>query len=422
MRAPSTLTCDDVDGSSGAAIRRRVEGIAIVLTALAVTILFAVSSLDIATARRFYRVDGNDHWPIASRPPWPLFYRAAPWVTASLLVAGLAALAAGAFLRRRTWRRHAVFVLLSVALGPGLLGNVVLKDHWKHPRPREIVEFGGSMHYVPLPLPGREGGASFPCGHCTVGFLYGIGWWIFRRSRAWACASLAAGLAAGFLLGVGRMAAGAHFLSEILWSALLAAAVAHVLYWYVLRLPREEALDAAPVRAESRRLRAATVAAVVGAALVLGAVFALPHGTPFDTVVPLSSLPRLPRILEVRARKATVEISLVDAPSEVAIRGELHGFGLPFGRLGAHVEFVPDPAPTLLLRIEQRGLFTDLDGYARLSVPAPGLERVVVRVGQGDIRVTDATQGRVAIAGALRLELETGAGHIRTPRDGEAVR
>ncbi len=397
---------------------RLQEGALLVLSALAVTLLFGVSSLDVAVARWFYRPTGTDHWPLATQAPWPLLYRASPWITASLVIAGLAMLAAGAHLRRRPWSRHGVFVLLSVVLGPGLLGNVLLKDHWNHPRPREIVEFGGALRYVPTPLPGREGGASFPCGHCTVGFLYGIGWWIWKRRRAPALTSLSTGLLAGGLLGVGRMAAGAHFLSDILWSALLAAGVSHVLYYHVLHLPRDEALDAAPLaaRPEWRWPRASSVTAVLGAAGVLVALFATPHGTPIDSVVPLPSLPQAPRVLEVQAPKGTIEIALVDAPSsQVTIRGELHGFGLPLSRLGAHVEFIPGPVPRLLFRIEQRGLFTDLNCFASLRVPAAGLEQVVVRLRQGDIRVTDSTRASVVSRGILRLDLHTGAGHIQSP-------
>ena len=395
------------------------EAALLVLSALAVMLLLGVSSLDIAAARWFYRPAGADHWPLAARAPWPLLYRASPWITASLVIAGLATLAAGTLFGRRLWRRHAILVLSSVVVGPGLLGNVLFKDHWNHPRPREIVQFGGALRYVPTPLPGREAGASFPCGHCTVGFLYGIGWWIWKRRRAWALASLSSGLIVGGLLGVGRMAAGAHFLSDVLWSALLAAGVTHLLYYHVLRLPRDEVRDVAPIAArhpEWRWLRVSTLAAVLGGSGVLVALFATPHGTPLDTVVSLASLPQAPRVLEVQARKGTIEIALVDTPtSQVTIRGELHGFGLPLSRLGAHVEFVPDPVPKLLYRIEQHGLFTDLDGFASLRVPAGGLELVGVRLGEGDIRVTDATRAGLVARGILRLDLHTGAGHIQVP-------
>src|SRR5271157_3773247 len=58
----------------------------------AVTILFAATRLDIASARIFYRANGVDHWPFATKLPWSALYRMAPWITASLVLGGLAAL------------------------------------------------------------------------------------------------------------------------------------------------------------------------------------------------------------------------------------------------------------------------------------------------------------------------------------------
>ena len=52
---------------------------------------------------------------------------------------------------------------------------------------------------------------------------------------------MAGGLMAGLALGLGRMAAGGHFLSDVVWSAILALGIAHALYYHVLRIPRVEA-------------------------------------------------------------------------------------------------------------------------------------------------------------------------------------
>jgi membrane-associated PAP2 superfamily phosphatase len=368
-----------------------------------------------------------DPWPLAKELPWSALYRLAPGLTAFLVIAGLAALAVGVTRGRGDWRRQGVFLLLSVALGPGLLVNAVFKDHWGRPRPRDIVEFGGPLHYRVAPLPGGEGGSSFPCGHCSVGFLYAAGWWVWRRRRpAWAWGSLAVGLAAGFSLGLGRMAAGGHFLSDVIWSALLALGVAHTVYYYVLRVPvhslREEARETGASTASgpvSRGQRSVTVIAVLGGAAVLLALFALPHGRQLAANIPLSSLPRAPRVLEITARMANVEIVIVDRPatqvSVVSITGELHGFGLPGSRLDARVGFDLAPVPTLRYGIEQRGWFTDLDGAVTVRVPAGELERIVVRLGRGNIRVTDATREGVVRRGRLRLDLRTAAGQVRAP-------
>ena len=396
-------------------VRRRREGrreaVCLAEIALLTAGLFASGSLDIAVARLFYRPGSADHWPLARELPWSLLYRAAPWVTATLVIAGLAGLAASFTRSRAGWRRAAVLVLLGVAIGPGLLANAVFKDHWQHPRPRDLIEFGGPLHYVPAPLIGSAGGASFPCGHCSVGFMCAAGWWHWKRRRpAWARASLAGGLALGLLLGVGRMAAGGHFLSDIAWSALLAFGVLHVLWYHVLPAP---ATDGAGIAAGSRRRRrVGTLAAALAGAGVLLALLATPHGTVLTERVPLHS--GSPRMLEVVADTANITLVLLDGPdAELAVDGELHGFGLPGSRLAAHVEVISQPRPALRYRIESRGWLTDVDGMATLRVPAAAFDRVSVSLGRGNILVSDLTRSHVAAAGRIHLELRTGRGHIQ---------
>lgn len=392
------------------------------LIALGVTMLFALTPLDLQAARFFYRPEHLDHWPVAQRLPWSLLYQASPWVTGSLVIAGLVGLLAAALLHRPCWRWRALFVLLAVLIGPGLLINALFKDHWDRPRPRDIVQFGGALHYVAAPLRG-EAGASFPCGHCSVGFLYGLGWWIWKRRRPWlAASSMGLGIAAGTALGLARMAAGGHFLSDVVWSALLAFGVAHALYYYVLHIPAREA-QARGARAPPGRYpqRAAdlwqiTLVAVAGAGGVgvLLALFAFPHGTTLNERIGLGSLPRAPQIFEIVARDVDVRINLVDSSAPtVSVMGELHGFGLPTSRLDAVTQFQAAPVPKLIFRIEQRGWFTDLNGDATVQLPAAAVRRVMVRLERGNILVTDATRSGVVRSGQVRLDLRTGNGAVR---------
>jgi lipid A 4'-phosphatase len=388
----------------------RREAVYLFAVALLTAGLFASGALDIAAARAFYRPGPLDRWPLAHELPWSLLYRAAPWMTALLVIAALAALTASFTRARQDWRRAAVLLLLGMAIGPGLLANTLFKDHWQHPRPRDLIEFGGPLHYVPSPLVGTEGGASFPCGHCSVGFVYGAGWWIWRRRRpAWAAVSLAGGLALGLLLGAGRMAAGAHFLSDIFWSALLAFGVLHVLWYHVLTVFAAEGALAA------RRLRwhrISTLSAALAGVGVLLALFATPHGTALTQRVPLGA--GTPRVLEVAADTANVTLILLDAPdNELAVDGELHGFGLPGSRLAAHLEVVSHPRPALRYRIESRGRSTDVDGMATLRVPAAAFDSVIVALGRGSIRLSDLTRARAAATGRIHLELSTARGQVQ---------
>ena len=386
--------------------------------AVVTTAVCASGALDIAVAGAFYRPEPIDHWPLARELPWLLLYRAAPWVTATLVLAGLAGLAASFSRSRADWRRAAVFLLLGVAIGPGLLANAVFKDHWQHPRPRDLIEFGGPLHYVPSPLLGSEGGASFPCGHCSVGFMFAAGWWIWKRRRPrWAAASMGGGLALGLMLGVGRLAAGAHFLSDILWSALLAFGVLHILWYRVLPArAAESAAESTPgtLAGSWRWRRVGTLAAALAGVGVLLALFATPHGTMLTARVPLHS--DSPRVLEVVADAANVNLVLLDGPDdELAVDGELHGFGLRGSHLAAHVEVVSRPWPALRYRIESRGWLTDVDGLATVRVPAAAFDRVIVSVQRGNIRVSDLTRSHAVVEGRIRLELRTVRGHIQPP-------
>jgi hypothetical protein len=298
-------------------------------------------------------------------------------------------------------------------LGPGLLINFLFKDHWERPRPRDVIELGGQLPYTPAPLRG-EGGKCFPCGHCSVGFLYGIGWWLWRASRpGWARASLALGLVTGTALGIGRLAAGGHFASDTVWSAYLAFGVAHLLYHYVLRVPE----GSTPAALLSRLGRYAGPALALGAALggaaVLVALFLTPHGSQFGRETPLASLPQAPKVFAVVGRRANVEIILVDTASAVAAHGELHGFGLPGSRLEMRSEFSAEPRPTLRYVIEQHGWFTDLDASLSVRLPLAELERIVVRLQHGHVKLTDVTAAKVVKTGRIQLDVRTERGSLR---------
>jgi lipid A 4'-phosphatase len=384
------------------------------------TLLFASTPLDVSAARLFFRPDAADHWPLAHQAPWSLLYGAAPWITASLVLGGLLALAVGFLRDRVSWRRQAIFVILSVIVGPGLLINAVFKDHWDRPRPREIVEFGGPLQYVQAPLPGSESGTSFPCGHCSVGFLYGAGWWLWRKRKPWqARASLAVGLIAGLSLGAGRMAAGGHFLSDVIWSAILAYGICHVLYFHVLGLDRYDRADvtaSAVLPSYGRWDHVTAIVVSLGGLGVLAALFAIPHGSQIDATIPMSSLPGAPRVVIFEARSMNVDIVLIDPPgAAVTIVGELHGFGLPNSRLRAGYRIDPARGPALVYRVEQDGWFTDLDGAATMLLPADRVDRVVVRLNRGNIRVSDRTARRLVERGLVQLDLQTGRGHAEAP-------
>jgi hypothetical protein len=208
------------------------------------------------------------------------------------------------------------------------------------------------------------------------------------------------------------MAAGAHFLSDVIWSALLVFAVSHVLYYHVLRIPQQETsrISTTP------RLAWSTLAAVLGAAAVLIALFTGPHGGTMISQTFCVPAPANPvRSFTATARLSNIEVVLLDSQTSSAeafcstAAGELHGFGLPTSRLSSGFEL--DATRTqLFYRVEQRGWLTDVSGELVIRLPATHLQRITVHLGRGNIKIADLTHAGLLRKGRVRLDLRTGSG------------
>ena len=83
---------------------------------------------------------------------WPAHVRdASMWLVAVLAIPAGVALAAKCVLpttRMRVPGRAIVFLLATLALGPGVLVNVALKEHWGRARPIDVREFNGAHRFV----------------------------------------------------------------------------------------------------------------------------------------------------------------------------------------------------------------------------------------------------------------------------------
>jgi len=373
------------------------ELIVLATLALLAIFLFAFSRLDIAATRLFFHPEGADFWPIANAPIWSLLYRITPWIAGALAVAGVVMIVTGLVREdSKRLRLYGLFILLCVVLGPGLIVNAVFKDHWGRPRPRQTIEFNGKFDYVRPLVPSRNGGKSFPSGDASVGFLLSAGWWVWRRSHPKrALTSLVAGLAFGMILGIGRMVAGAHFLSDVVWSALIVCGVAHALYYYILRIPAREDSRAVmyPLIESNPRLKTAVIAAscLLGAGIIGGGIFMSPSNKDLSALIQYDGYPTMPEKVEVIVDTLDVNIELVAQPEkEIACSGNIHGFGLPTNEIKATWEFEAQPMPALRYLVVEKGIFTDIEGVAHLRIPVPNLHTLVVRVKRGDITVTSA--------------------------------
>ncbi len=174
---------------------------------------------DLRLARLVY--DEQVRWPGLHSMPWLMIYKYAAVPAFVLAGLALATLLLGFFARSLgSYRRQALFLILLLVLGPGLLVNVLFKDNLGRARPRELVEFGGQYQFSQIWERGKTGNnSSFPSGHGSVGF-YMIGpWFLLRRRRpAWSALWLVSGTVYGSVVGAARILQGGHFLSDVLWA------------------------------------------------------------------------------------------------------------------------------------------------------------------------------------------------------------
>ncbi len=165
---------------------------------------------------------GAKFWPAGAHFPWDFLYHWGP--TPAFVLAGLAlfALVIGFFVPKiGCCRRKAVFIILFIALGPGLVINVLLKDQLGRARPREVVEFGGKYQFTQIWQHGKAGNnSSFPSGHAAIAFFMIAPWFVLRdERRKVAVGFLVFGLSFGSLVGIARILQGGHFFIDTVWSA-----------------------------------------------------------------------------------------------------------------------------------------------------------------------------------------------------------
>lgn len=150
----------------------------------------------------------------------------------------------------KPWRLYAFIPLLTMIIGAGLIVDQTFKNHWGRPRPKQVVEFGGTQQFHPFYKPNfsdqPEPSKSFPSGHCTMGFLlFSVAFAGQRAGKRWLYRlGMAAAFILGALLGYARMAQGGHFFSDVLMSAAFMWWTALFCDWLVFhKLVPHEAAD-----------------------------------------------------------------------------------------------------------------------------------------------------------------------------------
>jgi membrane-associated PAP2 superfamily phosphatase len=213
--------------------RRWQELIILLVVAVTTTLLFWFTDLDLKAAALFYHPENTaDVWPERHWWLWQILFDYAFKFTVAIGSAALLIFVISHIHdNTQRFRRQALYILLVIAIGPGLVVNLIVKDHWGRPRPVHVVEFGGQYQYIPPLQIGNTPDKSFVCGHCSVASSFIV---LYFLAQNYKLLYLALTLVLAWTMGFTRMTSGGHFVSDILWSAYLVFLVAYALYygWY----------------------------------------------------------------------------------------------------------------------------------------------------------------------------------------------
>jgi hypothetical protein len=227
-------------------------------------------------------------------------------------------------------------------------------------------------------------------------------WLIWRRERPWLARTfLVLGLGLGLLMGVGRMVAGGHFLSDVLWSGFMMFLVAWVLYHPVLRLPERERQIAEAGEVGRLDLKQKLALGAASLAVVIGALLAKPMNLTQDELPDSESLGRA-REIRILADEAAVQVDVRPSDTPLMVRVEVRSFGLPWNEVSRAWHFDPS-GPFLDYRLHHRGIYTERMSRLTVSVDPAVAPRLRIRLDRGDVVIHGTPEP---------LGISTGAGEV----------
>ena len=334
---------------------------------LVISLIFAVSDLDRKILTYVY--SQNDGWYLSGLRPvvWLYKYGTIPGLLLSLgsLIGYCLCIARN---RDKEWTRIFLVILLTSIVGGGLIVNAALKNYWGRPRPNQTEDFGGRWQYHPVYEPGIPGkGKSFPCGHCTMGYLFITFLYLRRKTPVIAGIGGVFGFVYGTAIGIGRVLQGAHFPTDVIWSFGIMLLVSMAAYRVVNTEKFAKLISLSGYSPRMRKLLW-TAMGVLSIAICLAFATQRPY---YDTYY--QSFPLSPNIEELVV-ETNVEFDRTEVLYGNTHRGEMQlyakGFGLPnVYHAVREKSFSLDGTYVISNRIETRGLFSELSHGISLYLP-----------------------------------------------------
>jgi membrane-associated PAP2 superfamily phosphatase len=190
-----------------------------------------LTGLDTALAHLFYQTDFDHH-----------YHQLATFMRHKGTLPGtvFASLALFTLFWPHIWRKKPMFyrtalvVVLTAVFGVGLINQIAVKKWADRPRPHEVI-----LADDPIIVTDSFRGNSMPSGHAAMGFIFAAPFFALRRKRPQLAKNvLVAGLIAGTVLGMSRMALGAHFATDVLIAGAITLSSASFFAFAAARISR----------------------------------------------------------------------------------------------------------------------------------------------------------------------------------------
>jgi membrane-associated PAP2 superfamily phosphatase len=227
--------------------------------ATAVGLVFGIyPELDLRISRLFYENidEANNAFALRIHPTVMLLREAGLWVVAALVAPAVLALVLKFIVPHRRMlmsARAAIFLIATLALAPGLVTNLILKDYWGRSRPIDVTQLGGQERFVPWWDARGEcpTNCSFVSGDVSAAF------WTLAPAAlappAWRPLAYAGALAFGAGMSLLRMAAGGHFFTDAVFAGVFTFLIIWLVYGLIYRWPKTRLSDEAVERWIERR-------------------------------------------------------------------------------------------------------------------------------------------------------------------------
>jgi membrane-associated PAP2 superfamily phosphatase len=212
--------------------------------------------LDLKLSRPFFAIARDDyHFGLRFHPTVRALRDAGIWLIVALAAPAFAALLLKLVLPRRRLLmsgRAIIFLITTLALAPGLLANLTLKEYWDRPRPVDVVAFDGPDKHVAWWDP--RGACPTNCSFVS-GDVSGAFWSLAPAALAppqWRALAYGGALAFGAAMALLRLIAGAHFFTDVAFAGLFTFLIVWIAHGAIFRWSHTRMTDEGVERAIER--------------------------------------------------------------------------------------------------------------------------------------------------------------------------